>query len=163
MDFTERVKVSDDIVWVGADDAGLEIFESQYPVRGISYNSYVILDESIAVMDTVDKRGTDSFFENLQKDYFPFKVEGDCLYGANRTADGWWLWVFNNKGVTKFTDAPHAVDHSFDAVVSVSCGNVDVASIRELITERDVPAAAGAFTHRVAAGDLAVFEIAAAK
>ncbi len=67
MDFTERVKVSDDIVWVGADDAGLEIFESQYPVRGISYNSYVILDESIAVMDTVDKRGTDSFFENLQK------------------------------------------------------------------------------------------------
>ncbi|MBR3575614.1 MAG: FprA family A-type flavoprotein, partial [Lachnospiraceae bacterium] len=67
MDFTERVKVSDDIVWVGADDAELEIFESQYPVRGISYNSYVILDESIAVMDTVDKRGTDSFFENLQK------------------------------------------------------------------------------------------------
>ena len=105
----------------------------------------------------------EAMLESLQREYFPFKVEGDCLYGANRTENGWWLWVFNNKGVTKFTDAPHTVDHSFDAVVSVSCGKVGVASIRELITERDVPAAAGAFTHRVAAGDLAVFEIAAAK
>ena len=38
MDFAERVKVSDDIVWVGADDTDLEIFESQYPVEGISYS-----------------------------------------------------------------------------------------------------------------------------
>ena len=67
MDFAERVKVSDDIVWVGADDADLEIFESQYPVEGISYNSYVILDEKITIMDTVDRRGTAQFFDNLAK------------------------------------------------------------------------------------------------
>ena len=67
MDFAERVKVSDDIVWVGADDTDLEIFESQYPVEGISYNSYVILDEKITIMDTVDRRGTAQFFDNLAK------------------------------------------------------------------------------------------------
>ena len=33
----------------------------------------------------------EAIFEGLQKDYFPFKVEGDCLYGANRTDGGWWL------------------------------------------------------------------------
>lgn len=41
----------------GADDKTLDIFESQYPIpNGVSYNSYVILDEKVAVMDTVDKR-----------------------------------------------------------------------------------------------------------
>lgn len=66
MSYLDRVKVSDDIVFVGADDPELEIFESQYPVEGISYNSYVILDEKIAIMDTVDERGTEKFFENLK-------------------------------------------------------------------------------------------------
>ena len=66
MSYLDRVKVSDDIVFVGADDPELEIFESQYPVEGISYNSYVIIDEKIAIMDTVDERGTEKFFENLK-------------------------------------------------------------------------------------------------
>ncbi len=66
MSYTGRVKVSDSIVFAGADDPELEVFESQYPVEGISYNSYVILDEKIAIMDTVDARGTDTFFENLK-------------------------------------------------------------------------------------------------
>ncbi len=63
----KRVEISDDIVFVGADDPGLEKFESQYPTEGISYNSFVILDEKIAVMDTVDERGTDIYFDNLEK------------------------------------------------------------------------------------------------
>ncbi len=63
----KRVEISDDIVYVGADDPGLEKFESQYPTEGISYNSFVILDEKIAVMDTVDERGTDVYFDNLEK------------------------------------------------------------------------------------------------
>lgn len=63
----ERMAISDSIKYVGFDDAELEVFESQYPTEGISYNSYVILDEKIAVMDTVDPRGTDAFFENLKE------------------------------------------------------------------------------------------------
>ncbi len=61
-----RVEISDDIIFVGADDPELETFESQYPTEGISYNSYVILDEKIAIFDTVDERGTDQFFDNLK-------------------------------------------------------------------------------------------------
>ena len=53
--------ISDSILYVGADDKTLDIFQSQYPIpNGVSYNSYVILDEKVAVMDTVDKRATDT-------------------------------------------------------------------------------------------------------
>lgn len=60
--------ISDDILYVGAEDKTLDLFESQYPVpNGVTYNSYVILDEKIAVMDTVDARATEVWFENLEK------------------------------------------------------------------------------------------------
>ena len=62
----ERMAISDSIRYVGFDDTELEIFESQYPTEGISYNSYVILDDKIAIMDTVDPRGTEAYFENLK-------------------------------------------------------------------------------------------------
>ena len=61
-----KINISDDIKYIGFDDKDLTIFESQYPVEGISYNSWVIMDEKIAVMDTVDARGTDAFFKNLE-------------------------------------------------------------------------------------------------
>ncbi len=47
--------ISDSVVYVGVDDKTIDLFESQYIVpNGVSYNSYVILDEKIAIMDTVD-------------------------------------------------------------------------------------------------------------
>ncbi len=59
-------KVTDTILGVGVDDTTLDLFESQYPVpTGVSYNSYVILDEKVAVLDTVDARATDPWKENL--------------------------------------------------------------------------------------------------
>ncbi len=62
------VKISDSIVYIGVDDKDIDLFESQYEVpNGVSYNSYLILDEKIAVMDTADMRGSDKWFENLEK------------------------------------------------------------------------------------------------
>ena len=56
------VYVSDAVKYIGVDDKTIDLFESQYVVpNGVSYNSYVIMDEKIAVMDTVDKRGTDEW------------------------------------------------------------------------------------------------------
>jgi len=53
-----NVTISDSIKYVGVDDTTLDLFESQYVIpEGVSYNSYVILDEKVALMDTVDKRG----------------------------------------------------------------------------------------------------------
>lgn len=60
--------ISDSIVYVGVDDTTLDLFESQYIVpKGVSYNSYVILDDKITIMDTVDKRATDEWFANVEK------------------------------------------------------------------------------------------------
>ena len=54
-------KISNAILGVGVDDTTIDLFESQYPVpTGVSYNSYVILDEKVAILDTVDNRATDA-------------------------------------------------------------------------------------------------------
>ena len=59
--------ISENIIYIGADDKTLDLFESQYIVpNGVSYNSYLILDEKIAIMDTVDARATDEWFNNLE-------------------------------------------------------------------------------------------------
>ncbi|MCI7130631.1 MAG: FprA family A-type flavoprotein, partial [Lachnospiraceae bacterium] len=61
------ITISDNIVYIGADDKTIDLFESQYIVpNGVSYNSYLILDEKIAIMDTVDARATDEWFANLE-------------------------------------------------------------------------------------------------
>lgn len=63
-----KVKISDAVKYIGVDDKTIDLFESQYIVpNGVSYNSYVIMDEKIAVMDTVDKRKTDEWFANLEQ------------------------------------------------------------------------------------------------
>ncbi len=61
------IKVTDSIKYIGVDDKDIDLFESQYIVpNGISYNSYVILDDKIAIMDTVDARKTDEWLKNLE-------------------------------------------------------------------------------------------------
>ena len=62
------ITISDSIVYVGVDDKTIDLFESQYVVpNGVSYNSYVIFDDKITIMDTVDKRGTDAWLQNLKE------------------------------------------------------------------------------------------------
>lgn len=62
------VTVTDSILYVGCDDKDIDLFESQYHVpNGVSYNSYVILDEKIAVMDTTDPRVTEEWLANVEK------------------------------------------------------------------------------------------------
>jgi len=61
--------ISDKIRYVGVNDHEIDLFEGQYIVpNGMAYNSYVILDEKIAVMDTVDSRFCDAWLANLQKE-----------------------------------------------------------------------------------------------
>ena len=64
-----KVEISKDIRYIGADDKTIDLFESQYIVpNGISYNSYLIKDEKNVVMDTIDRRKTDEWLENLEKE-----------------------------------------------------------------------------------------------
>lgn len=60
--------ISNDIIYIGTDDKDIELFENQYDVpNGISYNSYIIIDKKIAIMDTIDKRKTSQWLKNLEK------------------------------------------------------------------------------------------------
>ncbi|EOS26310.1 hypothetical protein C806_01045 [Lachnospiraceae bacterium 3-1] len=62
------VTITDNILYIGADDKDLDLFESQYIIpNGVSYNSYVILDEKVAVMDTVDARKKEEWLANLEQ------------------------------------------------------------------------------------------------
>lgn len=60
-------KINEDLIWVGANDRRLELFENVYPIdRGTSYNSYLVKDEKTVLLDTVDKNVSLQFFENLE-------------------------------------------------------------------------------------------------
>ena len=64
----KNMKISDSILYTGVFDADIDLFEGQYTVpTGVSYNSYVILDEKIALMDSVDSRKTDEWLSNVEK------------------------------------------------------------------------------------------------
>ena len=61
-------ELTQNIFYIGVDDNDIDLFEGQYIVpNGISYNSYLIKDEKIAVMDTVDERKCDTWLNNLEE------------------------------------------------------------------------------------------------
>ena len=60
-------KMTDDLYWVGASDRRLALFENVYPIsRGVSYNSYLLLDEKTVLLDTADSSVSGIFFENVE-------------------------------------------------------------------------------------------------
>lgn len=69
-------KITNSIEYIGVNDKTLDLFESQYIIpNGISYNSYIIKDEKIVVMDTVDKRKTNEWLDNLENSLNGLKVD----------------------------------------------------------------------------------------
>ena len=72
-------KVTKDIFYVGVNDHIVDLFEGQYVVpNGMSYNSYIIKDEKIAVMDTVDKNFTHEWLDNIQNALNEL-LKSDCI------------------------------------------------------------------------------------
>lgn len=64
-----KVTISDAVRYIGCDDHDIDLFESQYQVpNGVSYNSYLIVDEKIAIMDTVDARAGQEWLANLEQE-----------------------------------------------------------------------------------------------
>ena len=63
------IEITNDIKYVGVDDTTLDLFEGQYIIpNGIAYNSYLILDEKVAIMDTVDSREAEAWWANLERE-----------------------------------------------------------------------------------------------
>lgn len=98
-------------------------------------------------------------FAALQRDHFPLTVGGDVCYGLNRTSKGWWLWMFNSKGVIKFADKPERIDHSFDSRVSVRMPSGFGSQVSEITCGAAPDCTADGFSATVPAGDLRIFEI----
>lgn len=130
----------------------IRLGEREVPPRGISaisgYQS-----------GRLSEPGVERVFDSLQREYFPVRVEGDCLYGLNRTDRGWWLWFFNNRGVTKFADTPQRIDSAADAEISVDLGGITGREIGELLDGKAIVPENGKFTLSVPAGDLRIVEI----
>ena len=119
--------------------------------------------ETIAGMHTGRLRfpHIERILDGLQRELFPFEVDGDCQYGANRTEGGWWLWVFNNRGVRKFADTFETLDRSKDSSITVSARNgaAPMLAVRELVSGRNVEVRDGHFRYAIPAGGFAVFDI----
>lgn len=65
----KNIEISDSIRYIGANDDELKIFENQYNLtNGMAYNSYLIKDEKVVVMDTIDRRKTDAWLQNLENE-----------------------------------------------------------------------------------------------
>ena len=63
-----EINITDKIKYIGVNDKTLDLFESQYIIpNGVSYNSYIIEDEKITIMDTVDKRAVNEWLQNIEK------------------------------------------------------------------------------------------------
>lgn len=70
------MKITNDIRYIGVNDHDIDLFEGQYVVEnGMAYNSYVIIDEKVAVLDTVDARFTHEWMDNIQEAVGARKVD----------------------------------------------------------------------------------------
>ena len=99
------------------------------------------------------------FLKRFQRELFPVEVDGDVLYGLNVTPSGWWLWAFNNKGITNFTDEYPTLDANAKSDIRVRLRGISAKSARELVSERDIALDGDTFSATVPAGDLAIFEL----
>ena len=62
------MRITSDVKYIGVNDYEIDLFEGMFKVpNGMAYNSYVIIDEKVAIVDTVDKRFTSNWFENMEK------------------------------------------------------------------------------------------------
>ena len=77
------MKITNDVRYIGVNDRKIDLFEGQYVVpNGMAYNSYIIMDKKIAVMDTVDAAFTHEWLDNLQNELGGRTPDYLSAYGA---------------------------------------------------------------------------------
>ncbi len=97
----------------------------------------------------------------IVKEVLPLHVQGDVEYGLNRVSDGWWVYLMNNRGVTKYTDTPEELNAAETAKVTVDLGALRVAGLRELRADKSLALKPGknAFSIEVGPGDIRIVKI----
>lgn len=97
----------------------------------------------------------------IVKEVLPVEVKGDIEYGLNKVPDGWWVYLINNNGVTKYTTTPESLDLAATAKVTVDLRALRPASVREL--RKDTPLVfdrkTNTVTIQVGPGDISIVKI----
>ena len=81
-----------------------------------------------------------ALLQQICRETLPIRVHGDIQYGLNKTPTGWWIYLFNNEGIQKFTDTPETFDPAKKATVSIDLGALQPKRIVELISGKPVSA-----------------------
>ena len=89
----------------------------------------------------------------------PVKVSGEIQYGLNKTQDGWLVYLFNNEGVTKFTDTPETFDPKKTAKVTVQLKSISAGKAHDLCSGDDFPVSGGKFTVSVGPGRYRILKL----
>lgn len=95
----------------------------------------------------------------VQDETMPCRVEGDCQWGLNKTPEGWALWLFNNKGVTKYTFEPESFDMAATAKVEIDLSRLQVSSVRDVRRGTDLEIRDEHLTVEVGPGEWRIFDI----
>ncbi len=99
------------------------------------------------------------FVKLLSTEVLPVGVNGDIQYGLNKTPDGYWLYLFNNKGVHKFVDTPQTIDPAARSTVKIDLKNLNVTEITELRSHTPLPPAGKTLEISVDAGDFKILRL----
>ena len=101
----------------------------------------------------------DKLLREFSEETLPVKVEGDIQYGINRNKTGWRLYLINNKGIAKFSDTPGIVDPAEKRTVKVSFPKLNVNTVTELFSGKEISLSGGSLTLEVAPGEILLLEI----
>jgi hypothetical protein len=95
------------------------------------------------------------------KEVLPIAVQGDIEYGLNKVSDGWWVYLINNKGVTKYTTTPEEFNPAATAKVMIDLRSLKVNSARELRADKEIALEQGsrALSIDVGPGDIRIVKL----
>jgi hypothetical protein len=124
---------------------------------------FLVPRRRVSLMETKAKMPlVELLMRQIVDEVLPIAVRGDIQYGLNKVSDGWWVYLINNKGVTKYTTTPEKLDAAQTARVTVDLRALPVASLREL--RKDEPVRLDrdkdGFTIQVGPGDIRIVKIA---
>lgn len=132
--------------------------DGMVPQNDMSYQKWDVLNKLV-----YDKKFpfVEYFLSGIVREALPLEVKGDIEYGLNKVSDGWWLYLINNKGVTKFTNKEQVLDPSKTAEVKVWLKDMKVSAITELRENKKIERdeKINAFSINVPPGEVRIVKI----
>ncbi len=115
----------------------LSTVDYMLPRRGLSkWAKPEDIDPYLEDMRSMDAPLIKLLMQQIVREVLPVEVQGDIEYGLNKVADGWWVYLINNRGVTKFTRTAQKLDPAATAKVTIALRDLAVKEARELLADK---------------------------